>query len=134
MEIKPYAAYDEAEIARLYADAGWTAYTRGLPALREGFARSLCVLAAYEDGELLGLLRAVGDGATIVYIQDILVFREHRRRGVGTALLQSALEQYGHVRQIVLITDDTPETTAFYRAAGFRELAEAGCRGFMRFR
>ena len=81
MEIRQYTAYDEAEIARLYADAGWTAYTRDLPALREGFARSLCVLAAYEDGELLGLLRAVGDGATIVYIQDILVFRSLRRRG-----------------------------------------------------
>lgn len=132
MEIRPYAACDEAEIARLYADAGWTAYTRDLPALLEGFARSLCVLAAYEDGELLGLLRAVGDGTTIVYIQDVLVFRARRRRGIGTALLRAALEQYGHVRQIVLVTDDRAETTAFYRAAGFRELAEAGCRGFMR--
>ena len=32
-------------------------------------------MAAYEDDRLLGIIRAVGDGATIVFIQDILGFK-----------------------------------------------------------
>ena len=88
-------------------------------------------LAAWEDGELAGLIRAVGDGATIVFIQDILVAPERQRRGIGTALLRAVLERFNGVRQIELTTDDTPETAAFYRSLGFADFAGLGCRGFM---
>ncbi len=64
------------------------------------FRHSLLVLAAWEDGELAGLIRAVGDGATIVFIQDILVAPERQRRGIGTALLRALLERFNGVRQI----------------------------------
>ena len=75
MEIKEYRKYCEDEILRLYASVGWTAYTDDPAALERGFRHSLLVLAAWEDGELAGLIRAVGDGATIVFIQDILGFK-----------------------------------------------------------
>lgn len=88
--------------------------------MRAGFEHSLLTLAAYEGDELLGILRAVGDGTIIVYIQDIPVFPEHRRKGVGTTLLREALERFKEVRQIVLLTDDTPETAAFYKSASRR--------------
>ena len=78
-----------------------------------------------------GLIRAVGDGATIVFIQDILVAPERQRRGIGTALLRAVLERFNGVRQIELTTDDTPETAAFYRSLGFADFAGLGCRGFM---
>lgn len=132
LEIREYASYREEEILGLYAAVGWTAYTRDMAALREGFARSLLVLGAYEGDELLGILRAVGDGTTVVLIQDLLVSPEHQRRGVGTALLRNALDRYGNVRQIQLVTDDRPETAAFYRAAGLRPLSEYGCLGYMK--
>lgn len=132
MTITEYTTYREEEILPLYADAGWTAYTDDPAALREGFAHSLLVLAAYEGGELLGIIRAVGDGHTIVFIQDILVFARHQRKGVGTALLRAVLNRYRHVRQIELATDNTPRTVAFYRSMGFSELSELGCCGFMR--
>ena len=74
MEIRKYTQYNEDEIRRLYTAVGWTAYTGNMPALREGFRNSLLTLAAYEGEDLLGLIRTVGDGATIVFIQDILVF------------------------------------------------------------
>lgn len=74
----------------------------------------------------------VGDGHTIVFVQDILVRPQFQRRGIGSALLQAVLNRYAGVRQIELLTDDTPETAAFYRSMGFRELTELGCRGFMK--
>lgn len=89
-------------------------------------------MAAYENGWLLGLIRAVGDGYSIVFVQDILVFPEYQRKGVGSALLQALLDKYSHVRQIELATDNTLKNIAFYKKMGFREMSEIGCCGFMR--
>ena len=43
-----------------------------MTALERGYKNSLLVLAAYENEELLGIVRVVGDGATIILVQDIL--------------------------------------------------------------
>lgn len=132
MEIREYTDFRKDEILRLYSEVGWTAYTENMAALEEGYKNSLLVLAAYEGDELLGIIRAVGDGCTIVFVQDILVFPGHQRRGVGTALLKAVLDRYPDVRQVELVTDNTPKTVAFYKSLGFSELSEIGCCGFMR--
>lgn len=132
MEIREYKEYREDEILRLYTAVGWTAYTENPIALRQGFEHSLLVLAAYENEELLGIIRAVGDGFTIVFVQDILVCPEKQRQGVGSALLQAVLDRYADVRQIELATDREEKTRAFYKSMGFRELSELGCCGFMK--
>lgn len=132
MDIREYKTYDETEILGLYASVGWTAYTEQPESLRRGFEASLLVLAAYEDGALVGLIRVVGDGQTIVFVQDILVHPSCQQRGIGTALLKEVLKRYSHVRQIELMTDDTPKTRAFYESVGFRTMASLGCCGFMK--
>ncbi len=115
MEIKEYTSYNEAEILKLYASVGWTAYTDHPETLKKGFENSMLTLAAYEDGQLLGIIRTVGDGQTIVFIQDILIFPTHQRKGVGSALMRAVLDRYRHVRQIKLTSDDTPEAIGFIR-------------------
>lgn len=132
MEIKEYTKYNSEEIFKLYQAVGWTAYTGDMQSLEQGYKNSLLTLAAYEGDELLGIIRTVGDGYTIVFVQDILVLPEHQRKGVGTALLRAVLERFEHVRQIELATDNTPKTVAFYKSLGFSELSEIGCCGFMR--
>ena len=132
MEIKEYKENKEDEIKRLYTEVGWSAYTENMQTLEQGYKNSLLVLAAYEDEELLGIIRVVGDGFTIVFVQDILVFPQKQRQGVGTALLKAVLAKYPDVRQIELITDNTPKTVAFYKSLGFYEFSEIGCCGFMR--
>ena len=74
MEIREYKTYNEPEILRLYSSVGWTAYTDQPEVLRKEFENSMLTLAAYEDDQLLGIIRAVGDGHTIVFVQDIMVF------------------------------------------------------------
>ena len=132
MEIREYTDFNIDEIRRLYSEVGWTAYTENMPALEQGYKNSMLVLAAYENDELLGIIRTVGDGFTIVFIQDILVFPEKQRQGVGTALLKTVLDRYPNVRQIELATDNTPKTVAFYKSLGFSEFSEIGCCGFMK--
>ena len=132
MEIREYTEYRADEILRLYTQVGWTAYTADMESLEQGYKHSLLVLAAYENGELLGIVRVVGDGATVLLVQDILVYPERQRQGIGTALLRAVLDRYPSVRQIQLVTDSTPKTVAFYRSLGFLEFSEIGCCGFMR--
>ncbi len=132
MEIREYTAYDEAELLALYADAGWTNYTGRPEMLRAAYQNSLCVLAAYEGGRLAGVVRAVGDGASIVYVQDLLVLTEFQRRGIGTRLMQALRERFGGVYQLVLLTDDTEKTATFYRSLGLTAAEEFGCRAFLR--
>ena len=132
MEIREYRNYNEEEILGLYTAVGWTAYTEDPAALRRGYENSLLVLGAYEDGKLAGIIRAVGDGATVVFIQDILVFPEYQRKGIGSALLRAVLDKYAGVRQVELVTDNTEKTVAFYQSMGFHDLSELGCRGFMK--
>ena len=89
--------------------------------------------AAYEGEALIGVVRLVGDGASILYVQDLLVRPEYQRRGIGSELLRRALAQFPQVYQTVLLTDDTEKTRAFYQAMGLTDAVEAGCRAFVRF-
>ena len=145
MYIEEYTTYQESEVLALYGSVGWTAYTEQPEALRRGFAGSLLTLASRENGTLVKLLldayfrtksglllRAVGDGCTVVLVQDLLVRPDHQRRGIGTALMQAALERFRSVRQVQLLTDDTEKTKGFYRSLGLLTLPELGCCGFMR--
>lgn len=132
MEIREYRQYDEREILLLYASVGWTAYTDQPETLRRGFKNSLLTLAACEENRLIGILRAVGDGQTIVFVQDLLILPEYQRRGVGTALLRELLARYPQVRQIELTADDSPSLLAFYRKTGFVPMSELGCCGLMK--
>lgn len=132
MQIKEYTKFSFDEIKKLYDAVGWIAYTDDMDSLKKGYENSLKVLAAYEDDKLLGIIRAVGDGFTVVFIQDILVFPEEQGKGIGKALIKAMLDSYPNVRQIQLTTDIDPKTIAFYKSVGFCELSEIDCCGFMR--
>ena len=41
--------------------------------LKNAINNSLKVLTAWDDEKLVGLIRVIGDGYTIIYIQDILI-------------------------------------------------------------
>lgn len=132
MKIIEYSQYRASEVVPLYASVGWTAYSDEPETLRRGFERSLLTLAAYEGKTLVGLVRAVGDGETVVLVQDLLVCPQYQRRGVGTALMRALMARFAGVRRLQLVTDETERTTAFYHSLGLREISSLGCRAFMR--
>lgn len=134
MDIRPYTVYLDEEVLSLYDSVGWTNYTKRPEMLKAAYAASLMALGAYEDNQLVGIIRVVGDGASILYIQDIIVLPECQRRGIGKQLLLSALERYPDIYQVVLLTDDTPETTAFYQACGFQKDTDLGLCAFLRMK
>ena len=120
------------DVLPLYEAVGWTNYTTKSEMLKAAFENSLHVLAAFtEEGILVGVLRAVGDGASILFIQDILVTPEYQHQGIGTKLLQQTLEKYKNVYQIQLTTDNSMKTISFYESNGFTSLTSLNCVSFM---
>lgn len=107
------------DLLALYSDAGWTAYTCNPELLLTAYENSLKVISAWDGNQLTGIIRAVGDGCTILYIQDIIVLSSYQRNGIGKQLMQDLLNIYPTIRQKVLMTDNQPETIAFYTSLGF---------------
>ena len=120
------------EILPLYKAVGWTNYTQNPNMLEEAYKNSLHIIGALnEEGKLVGVLRAVGDGASILFIQDILVYPLYHHQGIGKKLLQLTLEKYKNVYQIQLTTDDSENTVSFYESNGFTSLTSLNCVSFI---
>lgn len=121
---------NQADVLALYQAVGWNMYTRDPKKLERAIAQSLSVLGAYDGDRLVGLIRAVGDGETILFIQDLLVLFSYQRQGIGRQLVNALVDQFPQVRQRVLLTDDQPQTRAFYENIGFVQSSKVGVIAF----
>jgi GNAT superfamily N-acetyltransferase len=131
-EIKTYQDYHQAEILPLYESVGWTNYVNRADRLEKAFQNALLILAAYDGDKIVGLVRTVGDGVSIVFIQDLLVLPTYQRQGIGTALMQSVFEKYKDVYQIELLTDDTEKSRSFYESLNMKTADELDCVAYVR--
>lgn len=93
-------------LLNLYNDISWTAYTSNPNQLELALKNSLKVWTAWDGDLLVGLARVIGDGSTIIYIQDILVLKAYQRRGIGSHFITTILDEYEDIRQIILLTED----------------------------
>lgn len=127
-----------AALVKLYGSVGWSAYTNDADRLVGAVAASYLVFTAWSaDGTLVGLARSISDGLTVAYLQDILVAPQHRRSGIGGALLDAVIGASEGIRQLVLLTDDEARQRAFYESRGFVEAHDVmphPLRSFVRLR
>lgn len=107
------------ELIQLYNNVGWYNYTQDTKKLERAFINSTVIVSAWDEYKLVGVLRAVGDSETIMYIQDILVSETYQSKGIGRQLISEFMNEYENIRQIVLITDKTFKTINFYEVCGF---------------
>ncbi|HEL2412759.1 TPA: GNAT family N-acetyltransferase [Streptococcus suis] len=114
-------------VLHLYASVGWTNYTACPDMLQNALENTLLVLAAFDREQLVGMLRAVGDGYSIVFIQDILVLPAYQRQGIGRQLLEQAITHFPEIYQLHLLTDNTEKTRSFYEAIGFTAVDSLDC-------
>ena len=118
----PFASEDQTDLVALYRSVGWSIYADEPARLMQAIQASDWVLCAWQEDQLVGLARALTDGVSVTYLQDVLVHPDHQRRGIGRALLTRWLSEHEDVRQRVLLTDDRPEQKALYRSMGFHRV------------
>lgn len=119
MTFREHKNIDKQQLNDLYNSVQWYAYTNDLQRLQQACEQSLDVVSAWEGNTLIGLIRVVGDGLTIIYIQDILVHPTYQHKGIASQLMSHVLKKYDDVRQKVLLTEEAPDVRHFYEKHGF---------------
>ncbi len=132
LQFTEYIQYDETQILQLYASVGWSNYTDRRDMLCAAYANSLYVLAAYDENTLVGIIRVVGDGASIIYIQDLLVLPLYQRQGIGRKLVERVMDRYKDVYQLILLTEAVKKNISFYHSLGLKMVSDYGCCAFIR--
>ena len=120
------------EILGLYEAVGWTNYTACPERLRAGHVGSLAVWGAFAGDRFVGIVRVVGDGATIVFVQDLMVAPSHQRMGIGTKLMRAVMNRFSDVYQTELLTDDGSGACALYERLGFVRSDAMGCVSYVK--
>ena len=119
------------DLVALYSSVSWTNYTNNPTMLEEAIKASLWQLAIYDKEELVAYIRLVGDGHSIIFVQDLLVRPDYQRQGIGQKLLEEALATFPNVYQRLLVTERSEKNLAFYQSLGFGELSEQACTGMI---
>jgi ribosomal protein S18 acetylase RimI-like enzyme len=88
---------------------------RSPAALRRSFEASQHVALAWHGERLVGMARLLSDGVCNAYLLDVWTHSDHRRQGVGSAMVRRLVERVPG-QHVGLQTDDAQ---AFYRANGF---------------
>lgn len=115
------------QIKALYEEAAWSAYLGDDKKLKNAIKNSLLTLAHMDGEEIIGFVRCVGDAEHVVLVQDLIVKKDYRRKGLAKKLMKEVFEKYKDVRWIQVNTDGEDEVAnAFYKAIGMKEISEAG--------
>ena len=104
----------------------WTALKRALAAddfdngrtpeeLERSFRASASVVFARDGARIVGKARALSDGVCNAYIVDVWTHSDHRRRGIGRAMLERLVAPFAG-QHVHTFTDDAAD---FYIACGF---------------
>ena len=115
---------DSAAVAQLYFDAGFLPPVSDISFIPAMITGSFVWVGAWCNGELIGMGRAISDGISDAYIQDVVVKANYRRQGIGAGIIReiiAILRQHG-VDWIALV--GVPGTKHFYQELGFEELSE----------
>jgi spermidine synthase len=117
-------AADTMDLMTLYKDAGWWDQTceRHPEFLSRVVPDSALFVGAFFQNKMIGMGRALSDLVSDAYIQDVVVLRRFRGRGVGRQIIRTlidGLKEHG-VDWIGLIGE--PGTGRFYESLGFRPM------------
>lgn len=107
------------DMARLYHQAGWLNPEDSEAFIPNAIAGSTIALGVFDGAKLIGMGRAVSDGVSDAYIQDIVVAPDYRGRGIGSEIVRhivTALKARG-IDWIGLVGE--PGTECFYEKLGF---------------
>ncbi len=124
IEVRVTPSASEEDVIQLYREAGWwDAKTADDNRIVKNIISDSALFAGAFDGEkLVGMGRALSDGVSDAYIQDVIVLERYRRKGLGRDIVQTlvqGLKQKG-IDWIGLVAE--PGTAYFYKSLGFEPM------------
>jgi len=91
--------------------------------LKLSFSNSMFKVFIFDNGNLVGVGRALADGKDCSYICDIAVHPEYQGIGLGKKIVQNLIEQSQGHKKIILYANSGKE--GFYYKLGFKMMKTA---------
>ena len=88
MQVRSIAASDFDAVHRLLMTSGWAHRVGDVKDLGRLISASQRAVVAVADDEIVGFARAITDGISNGYVSMVVVAEQHRRRGIGQALVE----------------------------------------------
>ena len=124
IQIKIVSEVSRNDVILLYTEAGWwrEKYEADTSFIDKIAANSFCFVGAFLVGRMVGMGRAISDGSSDAYIQDVTVLKEFRGKGIGKKIILTLLEflQSEGVDWIGIVGE--PGTEEFYKPLGFKRM------------
>ncbi len=111
--------FTPAQLEELFLSVGWES-GKHPEKLARAMRNSTSVISAWDDGVLVGLIRALDDGETVAFIHYLLVNPSYQKYHIGTELMNRLLKKYQHLLYVKIMPSD-PATIPFYEKFGFRQ-------------
>ena len=125
MKIVKINSIDENTFIKLYKDAGWwkDSYNNNISFIDKIVKNSFLFVAAFDNNnQIVGIGRALSDGCSDAYIQDVVILKSSRGQGIGKAIIKFLIKELKshNIDWIGLIGE--PNTETFYEQLGFKSL------------
>lgn len=124
IEIKFVKDWPEEDIVNLYQAGGWwrDRYDpAGIKLLIKG-SFAFVVAVDKDSGKAVGMGRAISDGVSDAYIQDLVVLPEHRDMGIGKKLTNALLDYCLSKKLLWVGLIAEPGQENFYSSLGFKPM------------
>lgn len=91
MQVRSVTTSDFQAVHHLLVTSGWTHRVGDLEDLVRLISASQRAVVAMADDEIVGFARAITDGISNGYVSMVVVAEQHRRRGIGQALVKDLI-------------------------------------------
>ncbi len=110
------------DLVALYEDATWWDKDDSTDYLDTMVTNSFCFVGAFDNEKMIGMGRAISDGCSDAYIQDIIVLSKYRKHGIGNKIVKKIVVflKESKISWIGLIGE--PGTESFYEKLNFKKM------------
>ena len=109
------------EFNMLYEAVGWGAYDKNIS--QRALDNTYYSISVYEDDNIVGYGRLIGDTICFMYIQDVMVKPEFQNKKIGTLIMNKLLEKTNELKSenpdIKIYLGASKNKEKFYEKFGF---------------
>ncbi len=115
------------EFNLLYDSVGWGAYSKEVA--QKALDNTFYSISVYDDNEIIGYGRIIGDTICFLYIHDIMVKPEYQGNKIGTLIMNKLLEKIDQIKKenpyLRVYLGASKGREKFYEKFGFVKRIEA---------
>ncbi|NLV90453.1 MAG: GNAT family N-acetyltransferase [Tenericutes bacterium] len=115
------------EFNYLYDSVGWGHYDEKIS--KKAMENTLYSVSIYDDNNIIGYGRIIGDAICFLYIHDVMVIPKYQSKKIGTIIMNKLLEQIEEIRKenpnLKVYLGASKNREGFYEKFGFVNRTDA---------